>query len=69
MIEVDRIVRDFNLKLEKMESYLIYIQERYNYFEDPNTNFNLNSKNERELKEMKESLDTKKIRKSIKCII
>ena len=44
MIEVDRIVRDFNLKVEKMESYLFYIQERYNYFEDPNTNFILNSK-------------------------
>ena len=60
MIEVDRIVRDFKIKLEKMESYLIYIQERYNYFEDPNTDFNLNLKNERDLKEMKVSLDTKK---------
>ena len=68
MIEVDRIVRDFKIKLEKMESYLIYIQERYNYFEDPNTDFNLNSKNERELKEMKVSLDTKNNR-SIKFII
>ena len=68
MIEVDRIVRDFKIKLEKMESYLIYIQERYNYFEDPNTDFNLSSKNERELKEMKVSLDTKNNR-SIKFII
>ena len=67
MIMVKRIIIDFKIKLEKMESYFIYIQERYNYFEDPNTDFNLNSKNERILKEMKESLDTK-IRRSIKFI-
>ena len=59
MIRIVRIISDFKIKLEKMESYLIYIQERYNYFKDPNTDFNLNSKNESELKEMKESLDTK----------
>ena len=59
MVKVKRIIRDFKLKLEKMENYFIYIQERYNFFEDPNTDFNLNSKNEKELKEMKESLDTK----------
>ena len=68
MIEVERIIRDFKLKIEKMESYFIYIQERYNYFEDPNTDFNLNSKNEKELKDMKESLDAKN-RRSIQCII
>ena len=59
MVKVKRIILDFKLKIEKMESYFIYIQERYNFFEDPNTDFNLNSKNEKELKEMKESLDTK----------
>ena len=58
MVRVVRIVSDFKIKLEKMENYLIYIQERYNNFEDPNTDFGLNSKNEKELKEMKESLDT-----------
>ena len=67
MIRVKRIFSDFKIKIEKMENYFMYIQERYNFFEDPNTDFNLNSKNEKELKEIKESLDTK-IRRSIKCI-
>ena len=42
-----------------MEQYFIYIQERYDYFADPNSDFNLNPKNERGLKDIKESLDAK----------
>ena len=49
-----------------MEQYLIYIQEKYNCFEGPNSDVNL--KNEEELKNIKESLD-RKIRRSIKYII
>ena len=40
-----------------MEQYLIYIQERLNYIKNLNSDVNL--KNEGELKEDKESLDTK----------
>ena len=40
-----------------MEQYLIYIQERLNYIKNLNSDANL--KNEEELKEIKESLDTK----------
>ena len=51
-----------------MEKYLIYIHDKYNCLGDPNSDVNLNSKHERELKEIKESLD-RKIRRIIKYII
>ena len=43
-----------------MEQYLIYIQEKYNSFNDPNSDVNL--KNEEEFKNIKESLERKIIR-------
>ena len=49
-----------------MEQYLIYLQERLNYIKNLHSDVNL--KNEEELKEIKESLDTKN-RGIIKCII
>ena len=54
------------IKLDKMEQYLIYIQERLNYCENLNSNNKL--KNEGENKSIKESLD-RKIKRSIKYII
>ena len=49
-----------------MEQCFIYIQDKYNCFEDPNSDVNL--KNEEELKNIKESLDWKFWRR-IKYII
>ena len=68
IIKVGIIVSEFKFKLELMEKYFIYIQERYHYFTDPNSDFKLILRNKRKLKKIKESLDTK-IRGSIKWII
>ena len=64
MHKVVRIVSDFKVKLEKMEKYLIYIQERYNYFTDPNSDDKLLPENIIELENIKESLD-RKIKRNI----
>ena len=42
-----------------MERYFIYIQERYHYFTNPNSDFKLTPKNKRILNDMIESIDTK----------
>ena len=65
-IDIDGVIKSFMIKLDKMEQYLIYIQERLNYFEVLNSDENLN--NEGELNNIKESLD-RKIRRNIKYIV
>ena len=55
--DIDVVIKGFKVKIDMMERYLIYIQERINYIK--NLNFDVNLKNEGELKEIKESLDTK----------
>ena len=42
-----------------MDTYFIYIQERYNDFTDPNSDVKLNLRNKRVLNNIKQSLDTK----------
>ena len=56
-IDIDGVIKGFKIKINKMEQYLIYIQERLNYIKNLNSDVNL--KNEEELKSIKESLDTK----------
>ena len=51
-----------------MDTYFIYIQERYNDVTDLNSDVKLNLRNKRVLNNIKQSLDTK-IRSSIKLII
>ena len=59
IIDIDGVIKAFKIKLEKMEKYFIYIQERYDYFADSKSHLSLNPKKERELKDIKESLDAK----------
>ena len=55
--DIDRIIKSFRIKLDNMEQYLIYIQERLNYYENLNSDVNL--KNEGEINNIKESIDRK----------